>query len=175
MPEVELEGECDEEVDAESATEARLGTALPRRVLRLGFGGARSLEGDELGVGHQRRARSHLMHCAVSPHLVVAVGELVLVLEDAQLVEESTGDVLGVSERERPEASVCASENGVPVGALYRLLNCGLCIKPMHLFSLALLELGIWGLVLLYLMCRDYIMCRELVDLHRRQRLIPLN
>jgi hypothetical protein len=45
----------------------------------------------------------------------------------------------------------------------------------MHLFSLALLELGIWGLVLLYLMCRDYIMRRELVDLHRCQRLIPLN
>jgi len=106
MPEVELEGECDEEVDAESATEARLGTAFPRRVLRLGLGGARSLEGDELEVGHQRRARSHLMHRAVSPHLVVAVGELVLVLEDAQRVEESTGDVLGVSKRERPEAPI---------------------------------------------------------------------
>ena len=108
MPEVELKGESDEEVDAESATEARLGTALPRRVLRLGLGGARSLEGDELGVGHQRRARSHLMHRAVSPHLVVAVGELVLVLEDAQRVEESTGDVLGVSERECPKALVMA-------------------------------------------------------------------
>jgi hypothetical protein len=46
------------------------------------------------------------MHRAVSPHLVVAVGELVLVLEDAQRVEESTGDVLGVSKRERPEAPI---------------------------------------------------------------------
>ena len=119
MPEVELEGECDEEVDAESATEARLGTALPRRVLRLGLGGARSLEGDELGVGHQRRARSHLMHRAVSPHLVVAVGELVLVLEDAQRVEEGTGDVLGVSERERTKAPVMTLFNDTRVERCY--------------------------------------------------------
>ena len=104
MPKVELEGECDEEVDAESATEARLGTALPRCILSLGLGGARSLEGDELGVSHQRRATNHLMHGAVGPHLVVAVGEPVLVLEDAKRVEESSGDVVGVSKRERLEA-----------------------------------------------------------------------
>ena len=106
MPKVELEGECDEEVDAESATKARLGTALPRCILSLGLGGARSLKGDELEVGHQRRARSHLMHGAVSPHLVVAIGELVLVLEDAERVEDSSGDLFGVSKRERLEAPV---------------------------------------------------------------------
>ena len=106
MPEVELKGESHEEVDAESTTDARLGTALPRCILSLGLGGARSLEGDELGVSHQRRATNHLMHGAVGPHLVVAVGEPVLVLEDAERVEESSGDVLGVSERERPKAPV---------------------------------------------------------------------
>jgi hypothetical protein len=36
------------------------------------------------------------MHRSVSPHLVVAVGELVLVLEDAERVEESARDVFRV-------------------------------------------------------------------------------
>lgn len=49
-----------------------------------------SLE-DELGLGHQQRARNHLIHILI-PHLiyVVSIDELILILENVERVEAST-------------------------------------------------------------------------------------
>ena len=54
-PEVELDGECDEETDAEAATKASFDNVFTRRVLRLGQSGARSLEEED-----QQRAWIHI-------------------------------------------------------------------------------------------------------------------
>jgi hypothetical protein len=53
-----------------------------------------SLE-EELGLGHQQRARNHLIHMLI-PHriYVVLIDDLVLILEDAERVEASTVIVL---------------------------------------------------------------------------------
>ena len=51
---------------------------------------ALSLE-DELGLGHQQRARNYLIHILI-PHLiyVVSIDELVLILENVERVEANT-------------------------------------------------------------------------------------
>ena len=54
-----------------------------------------SLSLEELGLGHQQRARNHLIHMLI-PHriYVVLIDDLVLILEDAERVETSTVIVL---------------------------------------------------------------------------------
>ena len=61
----------------------------------LSLGGVCSLEEEELGLGHQQRARNHLIHMLI-PHriYVVLIDDLVLILEDAERVEASTVIVL---------------------------------------------------------------------------------
>ena len=57
----------------------------------LSLGGACSLEQDELGLGHQQRARNHLIHMLIPYRIYVAsIDELVLILEDAERVATST-------------------------------------------------------------------------------------
>ena len=97
-PEVELKGEGDEEVDAESACEAPVGKALaPRLVLLLGHFGEGQLHLHDGGVGHSS-ARAHLVHGVVGPDLVVALGLDGLGLELEEIVEDARVDVLGVDE-----------------------------------------------------------------------------
>ena len=115
LPEVELKGESDEEVDSERASDAHVGECLfaaPCVVLGLGPGSIRLLFGKHFGVIKElvRRGAEHVYFVAVFglPQLVVglgcdALGGVILVVG-----EVGARDVLGVEERRCTKATLGA-------------------------------------------------------------------